>query len=90
MLADGVEARSRAEHPADEASLRALIRRVVDYCQQDGQLDATRLTLRDLHLISESFVNTLRGTFHVRVEYPKENNISTEGSSQPQSSPEPK
>ena len=30
-----------------------------------------KLTLRDLHLISESFVNTLRGTFHVRVEYPK-------------------
>lgn len=71
MLADGVEARTRAERPADEASLRAIIHRVVDYCQQDGQLDDTKLTLRDLHLISESFVNTLRGTFHVRVEYPK-------------------
>jgi len=90
MLADGVEARTRAEHPADEASLRAIIHRVVDYCQQDGQLDATRLTLRDLHLISESFVTTLRGTYHVRVEYPKLENISSEVPTQPRPSPEPK
>jgi cyclic-di-AMP phosphodiesterase PgpH len=90
MLADGVEARTRAERPADEASLRAIIHRVVDYCQQDSQLDATRLTLRDLHLISESFVNTLRGTFHVRVEYPKLENISKEVPTQPRPSPETK
>jgi hypothetical protein len=84
MLADGVEARTRAEHPVDEAGLRAIIHRVVDYCQQDGQLDATRLTLRDLHLISESFVNTLRGTlFHVRLEYPKLETLSTEAPAEP-------
>ncbi len=90
MLADGVEARTRAERPADEASLRAIIHRVVDYCQQDGQLDATRLTLRDLHLISESFVNTLRGTYHVRVEYPKLENLSAEAPSQPRPSTDSK
>jgi len=83
MLADGAEARTRAERPADEASLRALIHRVVDHCQRDGQLDATRLTLRDLHLINESFVNTLRGTFHSRIQYPKLENLSKEVPTQP-------
>jgi putative nucleotidyltransferase with HDIG domain len=90
MLADGVEARTRAEHPSDEAALRAIIHRVIDYCQQDGQLDFTRLTLGDLHLISESFVSTLRGTFHVRVEYPKLENISKEVPTQPRPTAETK
>jgi cyclic-di-AMP phosphodiesterase PgpH len=90
MLADGVEARTRAEHPNDEATLRVIIHRVIDYCQQDGQLDFTRLTLRDLHLISESFVSTLRGTFHVRVEYPKLENISKEVPTQPRPTSETK
>jgi putative nucleotidyltransferase with HDIG domain len=90
MLADGVEARTRAERPSDETGLRTIIRRVVDYCQQDGQLDATRLTLRDLHLITESFVNTLRGTFHVRVEYPKMEQTPAEVASVGLSSSEPK
>jgi len=30
------------------------------------------LTLRDLQMIRESFVNTLKGVFHPRIEYPKE------------------
>jgi membrane-associated HD superfamily phosphohydrolase len=84
MLADGTEARARAERPADEASLHALVHRVVDHCQQDGQLDATRLTLRDLHLITESFITTLRGTYHPRIQYPKlEENLSKDASPSP-------
>jgi hypothetical protein len=83
MLADGTEARARAERPTDEASMLALIHRVVDHCQQDGQLDATRLTLRDLHLITESFASTLRGTYHSRIQYPKLENLSKEVPTQP-------
>ncbi len=71
MLADGVEARARAEHPKDEEELRKLIRSVIDFCQREGQLDDTRLTLRDLHLITEAFVTALRGIYHPRIEYPK-------------------
>jgi hypothetical protein len=33
-------------------------------------LDDTLLTLRDLNLITESFVTTLRGTYHPRIQYP--------------------
>jgi membrane-associated HD superfamily phosphohydrolase len=43
----------------------------MDVCQREGQLDDTRLTLRDLNLITEAFVTALRGIYHPRIEYPK-------------------
>jgi putative nucleotidyltransferase with HDIG domain len=70
MLADGAEARTRAEAPQTEEEMRAVVRRVVDYVQREGQLDATMLTLRDLNRIVDSFVATLRGTYHPRIQYP--------------------
>ncbi|HNO85344.1 MAG TPA: HDIG domain-containing protein [Anaerolineales bacterium] len=70
MLADATEARARAERPATDDDLRALVRSVIDTVQKFGQLDDTLLTLRDLNLITESFVTTLRGTYHPRIQYP--------------------
>jgi cyclic-di-AMP phosphodiesterase PgpH len=70
MLADGVEARARAENPEGDDALRAIIRSVIERCQKEGQLDNTQLTLRDLNLVTESFVTTLRGTYHPRIQYP--------------------
>jgi cyclic-di-AMP phosphodiesterase PgpH len=72
MLADGVEARARAEHPKDDDELRAIVRSVIEYRQQAGQLENTPLTQRDLQEVLESFVTTLRGTYHPRLEYPQE------------------
>jgi putative nucleotidyltransferase with HDIG domain len=70
MLADGAEARTRAEAPKTEDEIRAVVRRVVDYVSKEGQLDQTTLTLRDLNGIVESFVTTLRGSYHPRIQYP--------------------
>ncbi|MBN2548853.1 MAG: HDIG domain-containing protein [Anaerolineales bacterium] len=70
MLADGSEARVRAERPANEDDLRNLIRQVINDRMAKGQLDDTRLTLRDLNMILESFTVTLRGMYHPRVQYP--------------------
>jgi putative nucleotidyltransferase with HDIG domain len=71
MLADGCEARVRAERPASEEELAVLIRSVIDARMASGQLDDTDLTLRELTEIQESFVATLRGIYHPRVKYPK-------------------
>ena len=71
MLADGVEARARAELPKDEIELRTLIKRVFEFCQTEGQLDETRLTLKDLTTAIDSFSNTLRGIYHPRIVYPE-------------------
>jgi putative nucleotidyltransferase with HDIG domain len=70
MLADASEARSRAENPKDDEQLRQIVRSVIEAAEREGQLDNTQLTLHDLHLITESFVTTLRGTYHPRIQYP--------------------
>jgi cyclic-di-AMP phosphodiesterase PgpH len=72
MLADGCEARVRAEFPANEEDLKTQVRKVFDYAQQEGQLDNTILTLRDIHLAFESFIKTLQNTFHNRIKYPEQ------------------
>jgi putative nucleotidyltransferase with HDIG domain len=70
MLADSAEARSRAEGPETDDDLRALMRAIIERAQKEGQLDNAPLTMRDLSLIADSFVTTLRGTYHPRIQYP--------------------
>lgn len=70
MLADGTEARTRAERPKDEDELKSLIDIVFMFYTQNNQLDDTNLTLKDLQLIKESFFHTLKGSYHPRVKYP--------------------
>jgi putative nucleotidyltransferase with HDIG domain len=70
MLADGCEARVRADRPKDEAELRKIIQEVFDNRIAQGQLDDTNLTLNDLSELAESFSTTLRGIYHPRIEYP--------------------
>jgi putative nucleotidyltransferase with HDIG domain len=72
MLADGSEARARAERPQTEEDLEKIVRTTIENAQKQGQLDNTPLTLRDLDLIADSFVTILRGTHHPRVTYPKD------------------
>lgn len=71
MLADGSEARVRAERPKNEEDLHKLIQEVIRDRIDNGQLDDTRLTMRDLNIIADSFAATLRGIYHPRVKYPK-------------------
>ncbi len=70
MLADGSEARVRAERPKDEAAMKEVIKSVIQNRLASGQLDNTGLTLRDLDAIADSFASTLRGIYHPRLEYP--------------------
>ncbi len=72
MLADGSEARSRAERPEDEEAIRRIVHSTMEVAQKQGQLDETQLTLRDLSIITDVFVSILRGTHHPRISYPKE------------------
>jgi hypothetical protein len=70
MLADGCEARVRADRPKDEDALREAIRGVIDARVKGGQLDDTDLTLHDLQAVVEAFVASLRGIYHPRLQYP--------------------
>ncbi len=70
MIADGCEARARAERPKTEAEISVMIKDVIDKRLSGGQFDDTHLTMRDLHLIHESFTTTLRSIYHPRIAYP--------------------
>lgn len=70
MLSDGTEARSRAETPRNDEEIRALIRKTIAMYKDEGQLDDTDLTLKDLHTIEDSFFKTLQRSYHPRIQYP--------------------
>jgi putative nucleotidyltransferase with HDIG domain len=70
MLADGVEARSRAERPESEDSIYALVKDTVEQRLARDQLADTDLTIQNIQEIIDSFTTTLRGVFHPRIEYP--------------------
>lgn len=71
MLADGCEAKTRADRPQSEAQIAAIVRAVIQDRVNNHQLDDTDLTLSDLAIIEQSFITTLRGVFHPRLAYPE-------------------
>ncbi|MFZ0548508.1 MAG: HDIG domain-containing metalloprotein, partial [Candidatus Promineifilaceae bacterium] len=70
QLADSIEATSTALRPSSEEEIEKLVSRIVDEHLKEGQLDNSGLTLGDIKLLRESFIKTLKGRFHVRVQYP--------------------
>jgi len=70
MLADSVEAASRSLDDPTYKRLRSLIDLIFKERIEDGQLDNTDLTFRDLRRIKDTFLEMLLGIYHVRVKYP--------------------
>lgn len=80
-LADAIEAASSAIRPDTEAAIEKLVNSIVEDHLKENQLDNSGLTLGDLKLLRESFSETLKGRFHVRVKYPgnEEMNLTPTG-----------
>ena len=70
LLADGVEAASRAMPSPTPARLRGLVKKMIQKAFQDNQLDECDLTLQDLNKIGDAFNRILTGIYHQRPEYP--------------------
>lgn len=70
LLADGIEAASRAMPDPSPARLRGLVQKMINLAFTDGQLDECDLTLKDLNLIADAFHRILTGIYHHRPEYP--------------------
>ena len=70
MLADSVEAAVRSLARPTPARVEQLVRRMIKERLNDGQLDESDLTLKDLDKVADAFVRVLSGIFHTRVEYP--------------------
>jgi putative nucleotidyltransferase with HDIG domain len=72
MLADEVQAASWANRPRSVEELGELVGSLMRARTEDGQLDESDLTLRDLQKIEETFVNVLQGVYHPRIKYPED------------------
>lgn len=70
MLVDSAEAAARSlAHPNPE-NIRVIVSKIVDAVLRDGQLDESKLTLRELSQVREAIVNSLLAIYHPRVGYP--------------------
>jgi membrane-associated HD superfamily phosphohydrolase len=70
MLADAVEAASRALSEPTPSRIKGLVQRIINNIFLDGQMEECELTLKDLQKIEESFSRILTAIFHQRIDYP--------------------
>ncbi|NSW91800.1 MAG: HDIG domain-containing protein [Firmicutes bacterium] len=70
MLADSVEAAVRSMLDRTEGKIEGLVRKIIKDKLEDGQLDLSELTLKDLDIIANSFMRVFSGFFHAREQYP--------------------
>jgi putative nucleotidyltransferase with HDIG domain len=83
MLADNVEAAVRSMTAVTPEKIEGLVRKIIKERLQDGQLDESALTFKDLDLISGAFTRILNGIFHNRIEYPDSVLEKMEGEKRP-------
>ncbi len=71
MLADSVEAAVRALSTSDIKAIEQVIEEVIASKLEDGQLEESPLSFRDLTEIKRAFLDTFKSIYHQRIEYPK-------------------
>ena len=72
LLADSIEAASRAMAKPTANRIEALVHDIVEVRLRDHQLDESGLTLSELWAIERSFIFSVTSMLHVRTEYPKD------------------
>jgi putative nucleotidyltransferase with HDIG domain len=70
MLADGSEAAVRANRCTSVEEMDNVLRHLFADRLADHQLDDSDLTLREMEVVRQSFLETLRGVYHPRMKYP--------------------
>ena len=71
MLADTVEAATRSVKDKDY-DLEEYIHRLIMETVNEGQLDQSGLSLKEVAAVEEAFKKILSGVYHSRIEYPEE------------------
>ena len=69
MIADAVESAVRAAKNPTNEEIDNIISRIIKERLNDGQLEDSPLTLKDLKTIAETFSRMLRGMHHKRIKY---------------------
>jgi putative nucleotidyltransferase with HDIG domain len=75
MLADGCESAVRSIEEPDAQKVENIIENIFNARIEDGQLDESPITFRDITKIKEAFISILLGQHHKRIKYPKQEEI---------------
>lgn len=70
MMADACEAATRSLKEPEEATITAIVDRIVSSQLKDGLLNEAPITLREISIVKQAFINRLRSMYHQRIEYP--------------------
>jgi putative nucleotidyltransferase with HDIG domain len=70
MIADGIESAARTMSDPTPSSIEALVRKMSRRRLDDGQLDDSPLTFRELHVVENSMIKSLCAIYHSRIAYP--------------------
>lgn len=75
MLADSVEASVRSIPEPTKAKIEEMVNNIINDKISSNQLIDCDLTLKDIEVIRKSFLKTLDGIYHHRIEYPTEKKV---------------
>ena len=75
MLADSVEAAVRSISDPTKGKIEEMVNNIINDKLNSKQLINCDLTLKDIEVIRKSFLKTLDGIYHHRIEYPSEKKI---------------
>ena len=70
-VADSVEAAVRSMKEPNAEKIQKLVQSIIQDRVQDDQFDECDISLKELKTIEDVLCETLNGTFHSRIEYPK-------------------
>ena len=76
MLADSVEASVRSIPDPTKDKIENMVNNIINDKINSNQLINCDLTLKDIELIRQSFLKTLDGIYHHRIEYPTEKKVT--------------
>jgi hypothetical protein len=71
MMADSVEAASRAMKSITYESINDLVENIINYQQIEEQFSDADITFRDITIIKSALKKKLLNIYHARIEYPK-------------------
>lgn len=71
MLCDSVEAASRSLKDYSEESISALVERIYEGKNNDGQFSEAEISLSELNVVKSVIKSHIRQMYHARVAYPK-------------------
>lgn len=75
MLADACESAARAMLEPDPVKMENIINNLINQRIEDGQLDESPLTFKEIKVIKETFLNILLSQHHKRIRYPKQDEL---------------